>query len=48
MFWFPAVWVEDVGVERWIIGRVPDGGKMVNCVCRNGEDGALREMVVAD
>ena len=47
MFWSPAVRVENVGVKCWVIGRVPDGGKMVDCVGGDGEDGALGEMVVA-
>ena len=48
MLWMPAVRVEDFGVEGGIVGRVPDGGKVVDGVGGDGEDGALGEMVVVD
>ena len=48
MFWVPTVRVEDVGIKGWIVGRIPDRREMVDCVGRDGENGALGEMVVAD
>lgn len=48
MLWVPAVGVEDIGIEGRIVGWVPDRGEVVDCVGGDGEDGALREVVVAD
>lgn len=35
-------------MEGGVVGGVPDGGEVVDCVGRHGKDGALGEMVVAD
>ena len=48
MFLVPAVGVEDFRVEDWVVVGVPDGRRVVDGVGRDGEDGALWEMVVAD
>ena len=44
----PAVRVEGVGVEGGVVGGVPDGGEVVDCVGGDGEDGALGEVVGVD
>ena len=48
VFLVPAVGVEDVRVEGWVVVGVPDGRRVVDGVGRDREDGALWEMVVAD
>lgn len=50
MFRVPAVGVKEIRVESGITvgGRIPDGGEVVDCVGRDGENGALWEVVVAD
>ena len=48
VFRIPTVRVKDVGIEAWIVGRVPDRRKMVDRVGRDREDGALGKMVIED
>ena len=41
----PAIRIEEVGVESGVVGGVPDGGGVVDCVGRDGKDCALGKVV---
>ncbi len=41
----PAIRIEEVRVESGVIGGVPDGGGVVDCIGGNRKDGALGKVM---